>query len=42
MATLFPALPEVLRDLNVGIVALVLNVVTLAVVTAATRIRTLA
>ena len=37
MATLFPGLPEVLRDLNVGIVALVLNVITLAAVSAATR-----
>ena len=27
IATLFPGLPEALRDLNVGIVALVLNVV---------------
>src|ERR1700733_7308462 len=37
MATLFPGLPEALRDLNVGIVALVLNVVATAVVGAATR-----
>jgi SSS family solute:Na+ symporter len=37
IATLFPGLPEVLRDLNVGIVALVLNVVATVVVGAATR-----
>jgi SSS family solute:Na+ symporter len=36
MATLFPGLPEAVRDLNIGIVALVLNVVTLAVVSALT------
>jgi len=36
MATLFPALPEALRDLNVGIVALVLNIIVTAVVGAAT------
>jgi SSS family solute:Na+ symporter len=38
MATLFPGLPEVLRDLNVGIVALVLNVVTLTVVSVLSRL----
>jgi SSS family solute:Na+ symporter len=37
MASLFPTLPEALRDLNIGIVALVLNIVTLAVVSAAAR-----
>jgi SSS family solute:Na+ symporter len=37
VATLFPALPEALRDLNVGIVALLLNVVATVVVGAATR-----
>jgi SSS family solute:Na+ symporter len=37
IATLFPGLPEVLRDLNVGIVALVLNVAVTAAVGAATR-----
>ena len=37
IATLFPGLPEALRDLNVGIVALVLNVVATAVVGVATR-----
>jgi solute:Na+ symporter, SSS family len=37
MATLFPSLPEALRDLNVGIVALGLNVVLAAVVEAVTR-----
>ena len=39
IATLFPALPETLRDLNIGIVALVLNLVALAVVSAVTRRR---
>jgi SSS family solute:Na+ symporter len=32
MATLLPGLPEALRDLNIGIVALALNVLTLTVV----------
>jgi solute:Na+ symporter, SSS family len=36
IATLFPALPETLRDLNVGIVALVLNVAATVVVGALT------
>jgi SSS family solute:Na+ symporter len=36
MTMLFPALPEALRDLNIGIVALVLNLVTLAIVSAVT------
>jgi SSS family solute:Na+ symporter len=40
IATLFPALPETLRDLNIGIVALVLNLVALSVVSAVTRRRT--
>jgi solute:Na+ symporter, SSS family len=39
VATLFPALPETLRDLNIGIVALVLNLVALGVVSAVTRRR---
>ena len=39
MATLFPDWPEVVRDLNVGIVAMVVNIVVLAVVTLATRAR---
>jgi SSS family solute:Na+ symporter len=39
MATLFPEWPAVVRDLNVGIVAMVVNVVVLAVVTLATRAR---
>jgi SSS family solute:Na+ symporter len=39
VATLFPALPEALRDLNIGIVALVLNVAALGVVSAVTRRR---
>jgi solute:Na+ symporter, SSS family len=36
MTTLFPDLPEALRDLNIGIIALALNVLTLAVVSALT------
>ncbi|HEX2943528.1 MAG TPA: sodium:solute symporter family protein, partial [Rhodopila sp.] len=39
MASLFPWLPEALRDLNIGIVALVLNLVALTVVSALTRRR---
>ncbi len=39
VAMLFPALPEALRDLNIGIVALVLNTATVAVVSALTRRR---
>lgn len=39
VATLFPALPEALRDLNIGIVALVLNLVSLGIVCALTRRR---
>jgi SSS family solute:Na+ symporter len=39
VATLFPALPEALRDLNIGIVALILNLVALVVVSVATRRR---
>ena len=39
VAMLFPGLPEALRDLNIGIVALVLNVVALAIVSLATRRR---
>jgi SSS family solute:Na+ symporter len=38
MTVLFPALPETLRDLNIGIVALVLNVLTLVGVSAIRRI----
>ena len=37
IAGLFPFLPDALKDLNVGMVALVLNVLTLAVVTPLTR-----
>ncbi|HUD59095.1 MAG TPA: sodium:solute symporter family protein [Acetobacteraceae bacterium] len=37
VASLFPGLPEALRDLNIGIVALVLNVVTLTVVSGISR-----
>jgi SSS family solute:Na+ symporter len=39
VATLFPGLPEALRDLNIGIVALVLNLAALGVVSAVTRRR---
>ena len=39
VGVLFPALPEALRDLNIGIVALVLNLVALGVVSALTRRR---
>lgn len=38
VATLFPDLPEALRDLNVGIIALALNLLTTAVVSAATHL----
>jgi SSS family solute:Na+ symporter len=37
VATLFPFLPDALKDLNVGMVALTLNVLTLIVVSALTR-----
>jgi solute:Na+ symporter, SSS family len=40
VATLFPALPETLQDLNIGIVALILNLVALGAVSAVTRRRT--
>lgn len=39
LATLLPGLPEVLRDLNIGIVALLLNLIALGVVSAVTRRR---
>jgi SSS family solute:Na+ symporter len=39
MASLFPALPGALRDLNIGIVALVVNLVALGIVSALTRQR---
>jgi SSS family solute:Na+ symporter len=39
MSLLFPFLPETLRDLNIGIVALMLNVLTLGIVSAITRRR---
>ena len=39
VAMLFPALPEALKDLNIGIVALVLNLVALGIVSAVTRRR---
>ena len=39
IAGLFPGLPETLRDLNIGIVALVLNLIALGVVSAITRRR---
>ena len=37
VGSLFPFLPDVLKDLNVGIIALALNLVALAAVSAATR-----
>ncbi len=37
VGSLFPFLPDVLKDFNVGIIALVLNLAALAVVSAATR-----
>jgi solute:Na+ symporter, SSS family len=40
IGSLFPALPQAIRDLNVGIIALAANVVALIVVSAATRPRT--
>jgi SSS family solute:Na+ symporter len=39
MGSWFPGLPEAIRDLNIGIVALVANVVVMVVVSAATRSR---
>jgi SSS family solute:Na+ symporter len=39
MGSLFPALPETIRDLNVGIIALAANVVVMVVVSAVTRPR---
>ena len=40
MSTLLPGWPEVVRDLNVGIVAMIVNVAVLAAVSLATRART--
>ena len=40
VATLLPHLPEALRDLNIGIVALGLNLITTGIVSAVTRNRT--
>jgi SSS family solute:Na+ symporter len=40
IGSLFPALPEAIRDLDVGIVALAANIVALVVVSAASRPRT--
>jgi solute:Na+ symporter, SSS family len=39
VGTLFPALPQAIRDLNVGIIALAANIVAMAVVSSATRPR---
>jgi SSS family solute:Na+ symporter len=39
IGSLFPALPEVIRDLNVGIIALIGNVVVMVVVSTLTRSR---
>jgi len=38
-AKLFPTLPSVITDLNIGIVAMALNVVVVLVVSALTRVR---
>ena len=40
ISALFPALPEAMRDLNIGIVALMLNLVALGIVSALTHRRT--
>jgi SSS family solute:Na+ symporter len=40
LATLFPGMPEFFRDLNIGTVAVLLNIVVLAVVSAVTGVRT--
>ena len=40
IGALFPAMPEALQDLNIGVVALILNLIALAVVSALTRQRT--
>ena len=40
IGSLFPALPEAIRDLNVGIIALAANIVALVVVSAVSRPRT--
>jgi hypothetical protein len=41
-SALFPALPEAIRDLNVGVIALAANILALVVVSAASRPRTVA
>jgi len=40
IGSLFPALPQAIRDLNVGIIALAANIVAMVVVSAVTRPRT--
>jgi SSS family solute:Na+ symporter len=40
LATLFPSMPEFFRDLNIGTVAVVLNICALAVVSLVTGLRT--
>ena len=42
IGSLFPALPEAIRDLNVGVIALAANILALVVVSAASRPRTVA
>jgi SSS family solute:Na+ symporter len=37
VGSLFPALPQAIRDLNVGIIALAANIVAMVVVSAVTR-----
>ena len=39
IGSLFPALPQAIRDLNVGIIALAANIVALVVVSAVSRPR---
>jgi solute:Na+ symporter, SSS family len=39
LGTLFPSLPQAVKDLNIGIVALVANIIVLVVVSAATQAR---
>jgi SSS family solute:Na+ symporter len=42
IGSVFPGLPEVIRDLNVGIIALIGNVVVMLVVSAVTQSRVVA
>jgi solute:Na+ symporter, SSS family len=42
IGSLFPALPEAIRDLNVGIIALAANIVAMVVVSAVSKPRAVA